>query len=104
MLFTAPTLWAYDLSRMLYGAMFVLGAGYGLSKGVHIRSDFLYRKWTVRNQARVDAALYIVFYFPAMIVLLRVSTSGRGDRSRRSSAGRTPRGCRSSARSRAAYL
>jgi TRAP-type mannitol/chloroaromatic compound transport system permease small subunit len=73
-LFTAPTLWAYDLSRMIYGAMFVIGAGYGLSKGVHIRSDFLYRNWPVRTQARVDATLYIVFYFPAMVVLLWVST------------------------------
>ena len=49
-LFTAPTVWAYDISRMVYGAMFVLGAGYALSKGVHIRSDFLYRKWSVRTQ------------------------------------------------------
>ena len=24
--FTAPTVWAYDISRMVYGAMFVLGA------------------------------------------------------------------------------
>ena len=25
----APTLWVYDVSRMIYGAMFMLGAGYG---------------------------------------------------------------------------
>jgi TRAP-type mannitol/chloroaromatic compound transport system permease small subunit len=25
--FTAPTMWAYDISRMLYGALFMLGAG-----------------------------------------------------------------------------
>ena len=24
--FTAPTMWAYDISRMLYGALFMLGA------------------------------------------------------------------------------
>ncbi len=69
-LFTAPTDWAYDISRMLYGAMFVLGAGYALQKGVHIRSDFLYRDWPVRTQARVDLAMYIVLYFPTMIVLM----------------------------------
>ena len=39
-LFTAPTMWAYDMSRFLYGALFMLGAGYALSKGVHIRADF----------------------------------------------------------------
>jgi TRAP-type mannitol/chloroaromatic compound transport system permease small subunit len=73
-LFHAPTLWAYDISRMVYGAMFVIGAGYALSKGVHIRSDFLYRNWQVTTQARVDAALYIVFYFPSMLIFLWVAT------------------------------
>ena len=42
-LFLAPTMWAYDMSRFFYGALFMLGAGYALSKGVHIRADFLYR-------------------------------------------------------------
>lgn len=72
--FTAPTVWAYDISRMVYGAMFILGAAYALSKGVHIRSDFLYRKWSVRTQGRVDTALYVVCYFPAMVILLWVSS------------------------------
>lgn len=71
--FTAPTIWAYDLSRMFYGALFVLGAGYALSKGVHIRSDFLYRNWSARTQGRVDTALYLLCYFPAMIVFFWVS-------------------------------
>src|SRR4029453_15089765 len=43
-IFTAPTRWAYDISRMLYGAMFVLGAAYALSKGGHIRADFISRR------------------------------------------------------------
>lgn len=72
--FTAPTLWAYDVSRMIYGALFVLGAAYALSKGVHIRSDFLYRKWSVKTQGRVDTALYVLCYFPAMLIVLWVSS------------------------------
>ncbi len=72
--FTAPTMWAYDISRMLYGALFMLGAGYALSKGVHIRADFLYRNWSEKTQGIVDAALYIVFYFPGLIVFLLMST------------------------------
>lgn len=68
--FLQPTVWAFDLSRMLYGAMFMLGAGYALLKGVHIRADFLYRLWPVRVQAIVDLGLYLVLYFPSMIVFL----------------------------------
>ncbi len=69
-LFIAPTMWAYDISRMLYGALFMLGAGYALSKGVHIRADFLYRNWSVRAQGSVDAALYLLLYFPGLAVFL----------------------------------
>ena len=73
-LFTAPTRWAYDISRMLYGAMFVLGAAYALSKGVHIRADFIYRRWSVKTQGWVDTLLYLVCYFPTMGIFLWVST------------------------------
>ena len=67
-LFTAPTMWAYDMSRFLYGALFMLGAGYALSKGVHIRADFLYRNFKVKTQGIVDFWLYIIFYFPGLLV------------------------------------
>jgi TRAP-type mannitol/chloroaromatic compound transport system permease small subunit len=73
-MFVAPTLWAYDTSRMLYGAMFMLGAGYALSKGVHIRADFIYRNWSARQQGLIDATLYILFYFPGLLVFLWTST------------------------------
>lgn len=72
--FTAPTMWAYDISRMLYGALFMLGAGYALSRGVHIRADFLYRNWSQRTQGIVDASLYLVFYFPGLFVFLWMAT------------------------------
>ena len=62
-----PTLWAYDISRMLGGVLFMLAAGYALLRGVHIRADFLFRGWTPKTQATVDATLYLVFYFPAML-------------------------------------
>ncbi len=68
--FLAPTMWAYDMSRFLYGALFMLGAGYALSKGVHIRADFLYRNFKTKTQGLVDFWLYILFYFPGLTVFL----------------------------------
>ena len=38
--FHAPTVWSYDVTYMLYGALFMLGAAYALHKGAHIRTDF----------------------------------------------------------------
>ena len=52
--FLAPTIWAYDISRFLYGALFMLGAGYALSRGVHIRADFLYRNFKIKTQGAVS--------------------------------------------------
>jgi TRAP-type mannitol/chloroaromatic compound transport system permease small subunit len=72
-LFIAPTLWAYDTSRMLSGALFMLGAGYALMRGVHIRADFLYRLWRPENQAKVDAILYIVLSFPGMLFFFYIA-------------------------------
>jgi len=72
-LFVAPTMWAYDISRMFYGAAFVLGAGYALMRGVHIRADFIYRNWKPENQAKVDLALYLLLFFPGMIFFLLTS-------------------------------
>ena len=71
--FIAPTDWAYDVSRMLNGAMFMLGAGYALMRGVHIRADFIYRNWPPKFQGLVDATLYVVFFFPAMIFFFLIS-------------------------------
>lgn len=64
--FTAPTLWAFDISRMLYGAMFMLGAGYALMRGVHIRADFIYRHLSPRKQGIIDTILYILLFFPGI--------------------------------------
>ena len=69
-LFLAPTIWAYDMSRFLYGALFMLGAGYALSKGVHIRADFIYRNFKTKTQGKIDFWLYLLFYFPGLIVFL----------------------------------
>ena len=71
--FNRPTLWSFDVSRMLAGALFMLGAAYTLSKGIDIRADFLYRNWKVRNQAKVDLFLYLLFFFPGFLVFFWVS-------------------------------
>ena len=78
-LFLAPTIWAYDISRFLYGALFMLGAGYALSRGVHIRADFLYRNFKTKNQGLIDFWLYLLFYFPGLIVFLYMTIGYVGE-------------------------
>ena len=78
-LFHSPTIWAYDISRFLYGALFMLGAGYALSRGVHIRADFLYRNFKTKNQGLIDFWLYLVFYFPGLLVFLYMTIGYVGE-------------------------
>jgi TRAP-type mannitol/chloroaromatic compound transport system permease small subunit len=69
-LFNAPTPWSFDVSYIMYGALFMMGGAYTLSRGGHVRGDFLYRGWPPRWQARVDLVLYFLFFFPGVLALV----------------------------------
>ncbi len=71
--FNAPTEWAYDMTFMLYGSYFMLGAAYALCCKGHIRTDFFYARWSVRRQGTVDVLCYLLFFFPGLIVFLVVT-------------------------------
>ncbi len=71
--FDAPTIWAYDVSYMLYGTVFMLGAAYALHKGAHIRTDFFWEKWSIRTKGVIDSVAYLVFFFPGIALFLWVS-------------------------------
>jgi TRAP-type mannitol/chloroaromatic compound transport system permease small subunit len=54
----------------MYGTLFMMGGAYTLSRGGHVRGDFLYRLWQPRNQAKIDLVLYILFFFPGVAALI----------------------------------
>lgn len=64
--FHAATIWSYDVSVMLYGSHFMLGAAYTLLRGGHIRTDIFYMNWSARTKGIVDASLYLFLFFPGM--------------------------------------
>jgi TRAP-type mannitol/chloroaromatic compound transport system permease small subunit len=65
-----PTAWSLDVSFIMYGTLFMMGGAYTLSRGGHVRGDFLYRLWSARTQARVDLVLYLLFFFPGVVALM----------------------------------
>ncbi len=69
-LFNRPTPWALDVSFIMYGTMFMMGGAYTLSRGGHVRGDFIYRLWSDRTQAKVDLTLYVLFFFPGILALI----------------------------------
>jgi TRAP-type mannitol/chloroaromatic compound transport system permease small subunit len=71
--FNAPTIWSFDVTYMLYGTIFMLGAAYALHKGAHIRTDFFFEKWSIRTRGVIDSTAYLVFFFPSIITFFFVS-------------------------------
>jgi TRAP-type mannitol/chloroaromatic compound transport system permease small subunit len=71
--FDEPTDWAFDLSYMLYGSLFMLGAHYALLRGAHVRTDMLWEKFSDRTKGWIDVIAYVFFFFPGMVLLFYAS-------------------------------
>ncbi len=68
-----PTAWAADVTVMSYGALFMLGAAYALRRGAHVRTDMLWDKFSDRTKGVIDSIAFVVFFFPTMALLFRLS-------------------------------
>ncbi|HUI99897.1 MAG TPA: TRAP transporter small permease subunit [Usitatibacter sp.] len=72
-IFDRPTVWAYDITYMMAGTLFMLGAAYALRNGSHVRADFLLTALSPKWQAIIDLVLYLGVYFPAIGIFFWVS-------------------------------
>ncbi len=66
--FGAPTIWAYDMTFMVYGTFFMLGAAFTLQRRGHIRTDMFYDNWSPKKQALVDLACYLILFYPFVLI------------------------------------
>jgi len=66
----SPTVWAFDMSVQMYGALFMMGGAYALSQDAHVRGDVVYRLMPPKVQASIDLTLYILFLAPGALALL----------------------------------
>ncbi len=64
-----PTSWAFDMSYILYGGLFLMSGAYALSRGAHVRGDIFYRLMPPRVQGSIELVLYIIFFYPGVIAL-----------------------------------
>lgn len=70
----SPTSWAFDVSYIMYGTLFMMAGGYALSRNAHVRGDFVYRLWPPRIQAGIELVLYIIFFYPGVLALIYAGT------------------------------
>lgn len=67
----SPIIWAWDVTYMLSGSIFMLGGAYILRIGGHIRIDFLQERFSPRTKAIIELLFYVVIFFPLTAVLVR---------------------------------
>ena len=67
--FNAPTLWNFDFSMQMYGAILMMSGAYALATESHVRGDVIYRLFKPKTQAKLDLGLYFIFFFPGVIAL-----------------------------------
>lgn len=73
--FGAPTLWAFDVSYMLNGSIFLLGAAYALRTDAHVRIDFLSQRMPKRAQQILNGGVYLLVMAPIFTCLAWVAGS-----------------------------
>ncbi|MCZ6608248.1 MAG: TRAP transporter small permease subunit [Alphaproteobacteria bacterium] len=69
-----PTSWAFDLSYMMYGSLFMMAGAYTLSRDGHVRGDVIFRLWKPKVQAAIELTLYFLFFFPGIIAFIMAGT------------------------------
>ena len=68
--FNMPLSWVVEMSQFMLAAYYLLGGGYSMQMGDHVRMDLFYSSWSERKRAWVDAitVLCLIFY---LVVLLQ---------------------------------
>ena len=66
----SPTVWAFDMSIQMYGALFMMAGAYALSQDAHVRGDVIYRLMPKKVQASIDLLLYTIFLAPGAVALI----------------------------------
>lgn len=69
--FSAPTMWAFDTSYMINGALFLVASGFALHVNGHVRIDVFSSRLPIRYQLVAEVAFYGLLFLPAMAMLTR---------------------------------
>ena len=62
--FFNPSLWTLEMAQFTMVAYYLLGGGYSMQLGSHVRMDLVYGAWSDKTKAWVDAftVFFLIFY------------------------------------------
>ncbi len=67
--FFQPSLWTLEMAQFTMVAYYLLGGGYSMQLGSHVRMDLAYGAWSDKTKATVDAitVLFLMFYLGVLL-------------------------------------
>jgi|SaaInl7_200m_RNA_FD_contig_123_15291_length_2224_multi_5_in_2_out_0_2 TRAP-type mannitol/chloroaromatic compound transport system permease small subunit len=69
--FNSPTVWANELSQMLFGAYAILTGGHIMRIGGHVNVDIVYSRLSTKKKAVLDIITSVLFFlFSGMLLVL----------------------------------
>ncbi len=68
-IFNINYLWTIETAQFLMAAYYLLGGGYTLQLGSHVRMDLLYGRWSPRGKAIGDivTSFFLIFYLVLLL-------------------------------------
>ncbi len=67
--FDLPLIWVVEIAQMTMAAYYLLGGGYSMQLGAHVRMDLLYGRWSPKRRAFTDSITSLVLLFYVLTLL-----------------------------------
>jgi len=68
--FNLPYIWTIEMAQFTMAAYYLLGGGFSMMLGAHVRMDVLYGTWTPKRRAIVDAITIFCLIFYLVVLLI----------------------------------
>lgn len=69
--FNSPTIWAHELSQMIFGVYVILLGGYLQVHDGHVNVELFYNKFSARQRALIDLFTWLVFFAFAAVLMYK---------------------------------
>lgn len=65
----SPAMWVMEMAQFSMAAYYLLGGGYTLKEGAHVRMDVFYERWGPRTKAIIDSitGIALLFYLCVLV-------------------------------------
>lgn len=68
--FNVPHIWAIEMAQFTMAAYYLLGGGFSMMIGSHVRMDVLYGRWSPKRRAVTDAITVFCLIFYLVVLLI----------------------------------